>query len=198
MPVLRHLVTTTPWWDTVDVLAVHVAGPLVAADPAPRTTMDAWIGEDDRWIVRTALLHQLRHGRRTDADRLFRHRLLRAGHPDFFVRKAIGWCLREYAETGPEAVRAFVDGARDRLSPLPARKALKNLDRGRRAHGENRSTPPGGYAMLMGMFRYAFLAARPAVAAAPKAAVSLATVLAAAAADAAFAAAAAPIGGARS
>ncbi|MEU5719223.1 DNA alkylation repair protein [Streptomyces sp. NPDC020403] len=126
LPVLRHLVSTDPWWDTVDVLAAHVAGPLVAADPGLKRAMDRWAGDDDRWIVRTALLHQLRYRERTDTGRLFGYCLLRADHPDFFVRKAIGWCLREYARTDPEAVRDFVDGARHRLSPLSVREALRN------------------------------------------------------------------------
>lgn len=127
VPVLRHLVTTEPWWDTVDTLAAHVAGPLVAADPELRRTMDEWIEDDDLWIVRTALLHQLRFKEDTDARRLFAYCLRRADHPDFFIRKAIGWCLREYAKTDPRAVRDFVDGARDRLAPLSVREATKHL-----------------------------------------------------------------------
>ncbi|MER8197918.1 DNA alkylation repair protein [Streptomyces microflavus] len=126
LPVLHHLVTTVPWWDTVDLLAAHVAGPLVAADPALAREMDRWI-DDDLWVARTALLHQLRYKEATDADRLFGYCLSRADHPDFFIRKAIGWALREYAKTDPTAVRDFVDGARDRLSPLSVREALKNL-----------------------------------------------------------------------
>ncbi|MFI9193412.1 DNA alkylation repair protein [Streptomyces californicus] len=127
LPVLHHLVTTVPWWDTVDVLAAHVAGPLVAADPATVRAMDRWIDDPSLWAARTALLHQLRYKEATDADRLFGYCLRRADHPDFFVRKAIGWALREYARTDPAAVREFVEGARDRLSPLSAREALKNL-----------------------------------------------------------------------
>ncbi|MEW2175689.1 DNA alkylation repair protein [Streptomyces sp. NPDC005406] len=127
VPVLRHLVTTVPWWDTVDTLAAHVAGPLVAADPELRRTMDEWIEDDDLWIVRTALLHQLRFKEATDAHRLFAYCLRRADHPDFFVRKAIGWCLREYAKTDPAAVRDFVDDARDRLAPLSVREATRHL-----------------------------------------------------------------------
>ncbi|MEV0748525.1 MULTISPECIES: DNA alkylation repair protein [unclassified Streptomyces] len=127
VPVLRRLVTTVPWWDTVDVLAAHVAGPLVAADPELRRTMDEWIEDDDLWIVRTALLHQLRFKEATDARRLLGYCLRRADHPDFFIRKAIGWALREYARTDPEAVRDFVDSARDRLAPLSVREATKHL-----------------------------------------------------------------------
>lgn len=127
LPVTRRLVTTVPWWDTVDMLAVHVVGPLVAADPALRRVMDEWIEDEDLWVVRTALLHQLRHRGATDGERLFRYCLRRADHPDFFIRKAIGWALREYAGTEPGAVRDFVEGARDRLSPLSVREALKHL-----------------------------------------------------------------------
>ncbi|MFJ9740894.1 DNA alkylation repair protein [Streptomyces sp. NPDC101166] len=127
LPVVRHLVTTVPWWDTVDLLAAHVVGALVAADPRLRAETDAWIADDDLWLARTALLHQLRHKERTDADRLFAYCLRQAGHPDFFIRKAIGWALREYAKTSPEAVRAFLDSEGRRLSPLSLREATKNL-----------------------------------------------------------------------
>lgn len=127
LPVVRHLVTTRPWWDTVDLLAAHVVGGLVAADPRLRADMDEWIEDEDMWVARTALLHQLRHKEATDAERLFAYCLRRSGHPEFFVRKAIGWCLREYAKTDPDAVRAFVERERDRLAPLSVREALKNL-----------------------------------------------------------------------
>ncbi|WP_351234698.1 DNA alkylation repair protein [Streptomyces sp. NPDC002133] len=127
LPVVRHLVTTVSWWDTVDALASHVVGGLVAADPRLVPVMDEWIEDDDLWIARTALLHQLRYKGATDAERLFRYCLRQSGHSDFFIRKAIGWSLREYAKTDPDAVRDFVAGARDRLAPLAVREALKNL-----------------------------------------------------------------------
>ncbi|MDI9884968.1 DNA alkylation repair protein [Streptomyces sp. HNM0645] len=127
IPVTRRLITTVSWWDTVDTLAAHVVGPLVVADPALVRVMDRWIEDDDLWVARTALLHQLRHKEATDEERLFRYCLRRSGHPDFFIRKAIGWSLREYAKTAPDAVRAFVDSARGRLAPLSVREALKNL-----------------------------------------------------------------------
>lgn len=127
LPVARHLVTTVPWWDTVDLLAAHTVGPLVAADPALAAVMDEWIEDEDLWAARTALLHQLRFRSATDTDRLFAYCRRRSGHPDFFVRKAIGWCLREYAKTDPAAVRAFVSAERESLSPLSVREALKNI-----------------------------------------------------------------------
>lgn len=127
LPLARHLVETRPWWDTVDGLAAHVVGPLVAADRDLAAQMDVWIDDDNLWIARTALLHQLRYKDATDRDRLFAYCRRRAAHPDFFIRKAIGWCLREYAKTDPGAVRAFVRHERGLLSPLSEREALKNI-----------------------------------------------------------------------
>ncbi|MFD8999718.1 DNA alkylation repair protein [Streptomyces sp. NPDC059582] len=127
LPVARHLITTVPWWDTVDALAAHVVGALVEADPRLTADMDAWITDDDLWVARTALLHQLRFKERTDTDRLFAYCLRQSGHTDFFVRKAIGWCLREYAKTDPEAVRGFLARERGRFAPLSVREALKNI-----------------------------------------------------------------------
>ncbi len=127
LPVARHLVTTVPWWDTVDLLAAHVVGALVAADRGLTADMDAWSADDDLWLVRTALLHQLRYKERTDTERLFGYCLRQGGHGDFFVRKAIGWSLREYAKTDPDAVRAFLARHGRRLAPLSVREALRTI-----------------------------------------------------------------------
>src|SRR5262249_36488483 len=70
---VRTLITTKSWWDTVDTLAAHTVGPLVTAYPALVSTMDEWIVDPDRWLARTAILHQLGYQERTDAGRLFRY-----------------------------------------------------------------------------------------------------------------------------
>ncbi|MGC9379376.1 DNA alkylation repair protein [Streptomyces sp. MH13] len=127
LPVVRHLLTTVPWWDTVDLLAAHVVGGLVAADRGLTAEMDAWIADEDLWLVRAVLLHQLRYKERTDTERLFGYCLRQSGNDDFFVRKAIGWCLREYAGTDPDAVRAFVAEHGRRLAPLSVREALRTI-----------------------------------------------------------------------
>jgi 3-methyladenine DNA glycosylase AlkD len=127
LPTAEALITTKSWWDTVDALAADVVGAIVLAYPAAVSTMDSWLGSDNLWLTRTALLHQLRYKERTDTDRLFRYCVARAGHRDFFIRKAIGWALRQYAWTDPEPVRGFVAAHRDALSPLSVREALKNL-----------------------------------------------------------------------
>ncbi|KUN96900.1 DNA alkylation repair protein [Streptomyces caeruleatus] len=127
LPVTRQLITTVSWWDTVDLLAAHVVGGLVTADPNLRADMDAWIVDDDLWVARTALLHQLRHKEHTDSQRLFAYCLRQSGHPDFFIRKAIGWALREYAKTDADAVRDFLARERGRFAPLSVREALRNV-----------------------------------------------------------------------
>ena len=125
---LRFLVTHKSWWDTVDALAPSV-GALVLAHPQLRTELDAWIGDDNIWLARVALLHQLRFKTHTDSGRLFRYCRQRATDDEFFLRKAIGWALREYSKTDAAAVRRFVAADADRLSPLSRREALLWLDR---------------------------------------------------------------------
>lgn len=124
------LITTKSWWDTVDALATNVVGPVVLADRATcDPTVDKWIGSDNLWLARTAILHQNRWKDRTDEVRLFAFCEQRAPDTDFFMRKAIGWALREYSKTAPDAVRAFVAKHDRELSELSKREALKRLDR---------------------------------------------------------------------
>ncbi len=130
LPAIRTLIETRSWWDTVDSLAAHTVGPLVAAHPGLASVMDRWIEDDDLWVARTAILHQLGYKDRTDADRLFAYVDRRAADTDFFIRKALGWALRQYARIDPDAVRAHVEANADRLSGLTRREALKHLDRG--------------------------------------------------------------------
>ncbi len=123
----RTLITTKPWWDTVDALATRVVGRLVRRHPVLLGEMDAWSGAGDIWLIRTAILFQLHYGDETDTERLFGYCTRQAGHPDFFIRKAIGWALRQHARTDPEAVRGFLTDHRTRLSPLSLREAAKHL-----------------------------------------------------------------------
>jgi 3-methyladenine DNA glycosylase AlkD len=124
---VEHLVTTKSWWGTVDELASHVVGTLVTRHPELVLVMDRWIAADDHWLARTAILHQLRYGPRTDQRRLFAYCLARAADTDFFIRKAIGWALRTHARTAPTAVLAFVSQHEGELSGLSRREALKHL-----------------------------------------------------------------------
>jgi len=127
LPDIEHFITTASWWDTVDSLAAWTVGPLVAANPELVKVMDTWIEDENMWLARTAIIHQLGYKENTDAGRLFRYAELQAGHKDFFVRKAIGWALRQYARVDPDAVRSFVDEHEDELSGLSKREARKHL-----------------------------------------------------------------------
>jgi len=129
LAVAERLIGEKAWWDTVDVLAAHVVGPLVAATPALRADMDRWLVSDDLWLARSAILHQLFWKERTDADWLFAACLARAADTDFFLRKAVGWALRQYSKTDEAAVRTFVAEHDAELSGLSKREALKWLDR---------------------------------------------------------------------
>ncbi|MGB5757514.1 MAG: DNA alkylation repair protein [Acidimicrobiales bacterium] len=125
---LERYIVTKSWWDTVDSLAAWSVGPLVQSFPELVSVMDRWIDSDDIWLARTAIIHQLGYKAETDADRLFRYAELRAEDTEFFIRKAIGWALRQYARQNPDEVRSFVAANEDRLSGLSKREALKHLD----------------------------------------------------------------------
>lgn len=123
-------ITTAPWWDTCDPLARGCAGPIARRHPELRPTMDRWLAGDDPWLIRAALMHMGGWKGDIDRDWVFAACLSRAGHPDFFVRKAIGWILRDLAWVDPAAVVAFVEGpGAGTLSGLSKREALKNLGR---------------------------------------------------------------------
>ena len=94
--------------------------------------MDRWLVDDDIWLARTAILHQLDWKADTDADWLFAACIRRAGDTEFFIRKAIGWALRSYSYVDPVAVERFVTDHADELSGLSRREALKAIERTRR------------------------------------------------------------------
>ena len=132
---VEHLLTSKPWWDTVDALATHAVGDLVRRHPELRADMDRWLHGDHLWLTRSALLHMNRWKAATDRGWLFAACLERATDTDFFLRKAIGWALREYSKTDAAAVVAFVEDHRDELSGLSRREALMWLERRRRREG---------------------------------------------------------------
>ncbi|MDQ1910454.1 DNA alkylation repair protein [Paenibacillus sp. GD4] len=128
---LEKLIVTKSWWDTVDLLASKLVGGHLLRFPEliPAYT-ERWIGSDNLWLRRTALLFQLGYKEKTDEELLFRLIRRCAHEQEFFIRKGIGWALREYAKTSPEAVQRFV--ADTPLSPLSVREALKHVGEGER------------------------------------------------------------------
>ena len=132
LPLFRHLVVTGAWWDFVDVIAAHLVGEVLARHRDLVTPiMRAWSEQnelvEDLWVRRTAVLSQLRH--KGSTDRALLHDVIENNLADtsFWLRKAIGWSLREFARTDPAWVLAEVESWGERLSGLSRREALKHL-----------------------------------------------------------------------
>lgn len=128
LPLYRRMIVEGAWWDLVDEVATHMIRPLVIEFPDevwPK--VEPWIDDEDMWLRRAALICQVGAKDRTDTERLFRFCESRMHETGFFIRKAIGWALRDFAKTDPEAVAAFVTANRESLSGLSFREATKNL-----------------------------------------------------------------------
>lgn len=124
--VLETLVTQHSWWDTVDFIASHLIGRQLSAYPQlVEDYPDRWITSDNMWLRRSAILFQLKYKHSTDFDRLIGYIERCKGESEFFIRKAIGWALREYAKTDAAAVRHYVAAAG--LSPLSEKEAMKHF-----------------------------------------------------------------------
>jgi 3-methyladenine DNA glycosylase AlkD len=128
LPLYRRLIVEGAWWDFVDEIATKLIRPLVVDHPAQIwPVVELWVDDEDMWLRRTAILSQIGAKERTDTDRLFRFCERRAFEKEFFIRKAIGWALREQARTDPELVAGFVLKHRERLSTLSYREATKHI-----------------------------------------------------------------------
>jgi len=128
LPMYEEMIVTGAWWDYVDEIAVHRLGPLLRRHPRPMArTMRAWSRSADLWKRRSAILCQLAFKRDTDRPLLYDCIAPSLGSPEFFLRKAIGWALREFAKTDPSEVVRWVRANDARLSPLSRREALRNV-----------------------------------------------------------------------
>jgi 3-methyladenine DNA glycosylase AlkD len=128
LPVYEELIVGSAWWDVVDTLASHGVGGLLRAYPKPvAREMRAWSRSDNLWKRRTSIICQLSFKERTDLKLLYGCIETSLDSKEFFLRKAIGWALRQYAWTDPAEVRRYVRANASRLSPLSRREALKNI-----------------------------------------------------------------------
>lgn len=128
LPLYEHMVVTGAWWDVVDEVATRRVGPLLRHHPdevAP--VLRRWARDADRWRRRTAMIAQLHAKGATDAGLLVDCLAPSLGERDFFLRKAIGWALREYAKHDPGWVRGYVEAHRAELAPLSVREATRHL-----------------------------------------------------------------------
>ena len=122
----EYLITHKSWWDSVDYIASNIMGPYFWKFPERiKPVINKWKTSDNMWLNRTAILFQLKYKDHTDfkllQEVIHRHKYSN----EFFIQKAIGWSLRQYAKTAPADVQGFV--TETELKPLSRREALKHF-----------------------------------------------------------------------
>jgi 3-methyladenine DNA glycosylase AlkD len=128
MPMFEEMIVTGAWWDYVDTIAVHRVGPIMKAHPQPmKKAMRQWSRSPDMWKRRTSIISQNRFKDETDVELLYECIEPSIGSSEFFLRKAIGWALRELAKTKPDEVTRYVADNEERLSRLSKKEALKHV-----------------------------------------------------------------------
>lgn len=124
----RDLIVDGAWWDLVDEAAIKLVGRALFKQRAVVTPIvEGWIADDDLWVRRTSIICQIGHKNETDTGLLTAACAANLDDTDFFIRKAIGWALRDFARTDPDWVRAFVAEYGDSMSGLSRREATKHL-----------------------------------------------------------------------
>jgi len=128
MDLYEEMIVSGAWWDYVDGIASHRVGPILRAFPGPmKRLMRQWSRCDNLWKRRTSIICQLGSKESTDLRLLYDCIEPSLGERDFFLRKAIGWALRQYAWTDAAEVKRYVHEKGDALSPLSIKEALKNV-----------------------------------------------------------------------
>jgi 3-methyladenine DNA glycosylase AlkD len=128
MALYEEMIVTGAWWDYVDEVAAHRLRPILRGYPAPmKKKMLTWSNSGNMWKRRTSIICQLGFKQNTDLDLLYACIGPSLDSREFFLRKAIGWALRQYAWTDPTEIRRYVREHKDRLSSLSQREALKNI-----------------------------------------------------------------------
>ena len=122
---LKYMVVSNSWWDTIDYIATRGAGELIKKYPSLIKVMDEWSTHENMWLRRIAILHQMKYKNKTDTKRLFSYCMKNAMDKEFFIQKAMGWALREYAYVDANAVLDFV--ANHTLPNLTVREAKKHF-----------------------------------------------------------------------
>lgn len=128
LPVYEELIVKGAWWDLVDPVASHCVGELLRRYPRRiGRAMRNWSRSKNMWKRRTAIICQLGFKRETDVELMYACIGPSVDSKEFFLRKAIGWALRQYAWTNPSEVQRYVRANSEKLSPLSKREALRNV-----------------------------------------------------------------------
>lgn len=123
---LKELVLTKSWWDTVDILD-KVIGSIIYNNKNLHPIILEWSKDDNIWLRRVAIDHQLLRKENTDEQLLEKILINNLNHKEFFVNKAIGWALRDYSKTNPQWVRNFIEVHKENMALLSIREASKYL-----------------------------------------------------------------------
>ena len=126
IPKLKELVLTKSWWDTVDILD-KVIGSIIYNNKNLYPIILEWSKDDNIWLRRVAIDHQLLRKENTDEQLLEKILINNLNHKEFFVNKAIGWALRDYSKTNPQWVRNFIEVHKENMASLSIREASKYL-----------------------------------------------------------------------
>ena len=126
LPRLKKLAQTKSWWDTIDFLD-RLVGSIIARFPETKEIIVAWSCDEDIWLRRLAIDHQLLRKEKTDTELLEKILVNNLGRTEFFINKAIGWALRDYSKTNPDWVRAFIERHRAEMAALSIREGSKYL-----------------------------------------------------------------------
>lgn len=125
-PKLKELAQTKSWWDSIDQLDL-IIGEITFHYPETKQVILDWSKDQNFWLRRIAIDHQIMSKEKTDTDLLEKVILNNLGQSEFFINKAIGWSLRNYSKVNPDWVGAFIDRYREQLSPLSIREGSKYL-----------------------------------------------------------------------
>ncbi|MDR3270064.1 MAG: DNA alkylation repair protein [Peptococcaceae bacterium] len=124
IPRLREIAVCKSWWDTIDGLD-RIVGDIARRYPEVNEILLAWSLDENIWLRRIAIDHQLARKNQTDTDLLERIIVNNFAQTEFFINKAIGWSLREYSKVNPAWVRDFLARHRDKMAKLSIREASK-------------------------------------------------------------------------
>ena len=126
IPKIKKYIKTKQWWDTIDFLD-RVIGEIGLKDNRVDDLMLEWSCDNDFWVRRIAIDHQLCRKEKTNTELLEKILVNNFGSDEFFINKAIGWALRDYSKTNPEWVREFINKYKDKMSSLSVREASKYI-----------------------------------------------------------------------
>ncbi|AME09202.1 MULTISPECIES: DNA alkylation repair protein [Gemella] len=126
LPKLKSLVVTKSWWDSVDILD-RVIGSLISRYSELESVILEWSKDDNIWLRRVAIDHQLLRKENTNVDLLEKILINNLNHTEFFVNKAVGWALRDYSKTNPKWVKSFIEKYHKQMSNLSIKEAGKYL-----------------------------------------------------------------------